>query len=180
MINMCVFSWIFLLAAAVILFNTGVNGIMGGYDTILGQYPYQASLRRAVYHPGTNERLTENFCGGAVLNRRWIITAAQCTTQNLIPKLSDLIIGAGELSFFSNKALYGAQQIIRHRDYNLAELKFNIALIKTSSDIEFSKHFQPLPLFKDWVNVTKGSTVSGWGLRDVRILQNFTYFFNLK
>lgn len=178
---MCDISKIFLLAIAVILVNNGVNGIMGGYSTILGQYPYQASLRRAVYYSFTKQRFTENFCGGAILNKRWLITAAHCTTKKLIPELSDLLIGAGELSFLSTSTMYGAEQIITHPRYNVTgkHLSFDISLIKTTSDIRFSKHFQPLSLSKDWIGETKASTVSGWGLRDVSIgiLQFFVNIF---
>lgn len=45
-----------------------VNGfIAGGADAVPGQFPYLVSLRRA-------DDL--NFCGGAILNTRWILTAA--------------------------------------------------------------------------------------------------------
>ena len=41
--------------------------IAGGADAVPGQFPYLVSLRRA-------DDL--NFCGGAILNSRWILTAA--------------------------------------------------------------------------------------------------------
>lgn len=41
--------------------------IAGGSDAVPGQFPYLVSLRRA-------DDL--NFCGGAILNTRWILTAA--------------------------------------------------------------------------------------------------------
>lgn len=55
---------------SILLVQSGetVSGfIAGGKDAVPGQFPYLVSLRRA-------DDL--NFCGGAILNTRWILTAA--------------------------------------------------------------------------------------------------------
>jgi len=44
--------------------------IVGGVDAPDGLYPYQASLRRS------NDK--KHFCGGAVISKNHIITAAHC------------------------------------------------------------------------------------------------------
>lgn len=42
--------------------------IVGGYEAPEGAFPYQISLRNNNRH----------FCGGSILNSRWIVTAAHC------------------------------------------------------------------------------------------------------
>lgn len=42
--------------------------VVGGRDAPEGAHPYQVSLRRGNSH----------YCGGVILNNRWVITAAHC------------------------------------------------------------------------------------------------------
>lgn len=71
------FLKLFLLISAVILVTHGKNKkilsprIMGGDFSLKGQRKFQVSLRRVKYRSWSSQPYTENFCGGAILNRRY-------------------------------------------------------------------------------------------------------------
>merc|ERR1712091_448055 len=86
-------------------------------ETRKGEIPWQVRL--------------ENFCGGSILNKRWIVTAAHCVDRvNLVEhRASSLKIYVGHFNFsntepISNqeardgKAVIKAQKIIVHEKYN--------------------------------------------------------------
>jgi len=167
---------VFLLICAVVLVTNGQNKnilsaqyrIMGGDFSLADQHTYQVSLRRVIYYTWLPLPFTENFCGGSILNRRWILTAAHCCNRKKIPKISDLLIGMGERRFSQTSPMHQAENIIRHPNYDHSKqyLKYDISLIKTNRDIEFSIHIKPISLSKDWIDDKKSVTVGGWGLHD--------------
>lgn len=169
------FSQIFLLIGALILAVNGANKkflsprIMGGEYSLENQQPYQVSLRRLKYHSWSKIPYTENFCGGAILNRRWILTAAHCCNERKVAKMSDLFIGMGERRFGQTSKMHRAERIVKHPKYGHTNkyLSYDIALIRTKRDIEFNEHIKPIPLAREWIDEKKLVTVAGWGLIEV-------------
>ena len=45
--------------------------IVGGQETEVSEYPWQAGL--------VNKGSTSVWCGGSLLNSKWVLTAAHCT-----------------------------------------------------------------------------------------------------
>lgn len=176
------FLKIFLFVSAVILVTHGKNKktlsarIIGGEISLRDQHNYQVSLRRLKYFSWSPKPFTENFCGGAILNKRWILSAAHCCTRKQIPKLSEVLIGMGERQFSQNSLMHRAENIIRHPNYDNSNqyLKYDISLIKTNRDIVFNEHIKPIPLAKDWIDEKEPVTVAGWGLYEVTI---YIYYF---
>jgi secreted trypsin-like serine protease len=67
--------------------------IVGGSETTIGQYPWQAAL----VDTGTGNAHQRQFCGGSLLTSRIVITAAHCVVDTA-PSEIDVVLGRTTLS----------------------------------------------------------------------------------
>lgn len=133
--------------------------IVNGTDANLGQFPHQVSLRVK----GNNR----HFCGGSIIDKRWILTAAHCSflPNGIVP-----IAVAGTIKLREGGKAYNIGRIIPHPLYvNQKSLKHDIALWYTTEDIVFDKHVQPIALPTKDTPGNVAVTVSGWGRTSVSI-----------
>ncbi|KAH0950547.1 hypothetical protein HN011_002757 [Eciton burchellii] len=128
--------------------------IVGGADAPDGLYTYQASLRRS------NNR--KHFCGGAVISKNHIITAAHCLV--ILDDPSEMYIAVGSNRLDAPHAVHEVTSFVIHPDYNMLQRVHDIGLIHLSKKMEFNEHVQPiaLPNFDyDYDNFPL--IVTGWG-----------------
>ncbi|XP_055338870.1 trypsin-1-like [Paramacrobiotus metropolitanus] len=133
--------------------------IVGGQRAFFGQIPWQVSVQAFGTH----------FCGAAILNDRWIITAAHCASAVQRNQLT-LVIGALDITKFDAflqmipEQRFGADMIILHESFNRRQLLFDIALIRLDRRISFNGQAQPVCLpQQDEDFVGDMGLVSGWG-----------------
>ncbi|XP_020298515.1 chymotrypsin-2-like [Pseudomyrmex gracilis] len=141
-----------LIIACFVMGVSGDTHIIGGKNAT-AIYPYQVSLR------STKER---HFCGGAIIDKRFILTAAHCLQTPIHPSNTSVAVGSNNLL---NATLYPAEAFFVHKKYNIEPHLNDIGLIRVSKDIKFNKFVQPINLSnydRNYENVSLVAT--GWGL----------------
>lgn len=131
--------------------------IINGSNATRGQFPYQASLRRLN---------GQSFCGGAILNIQWIITAAQCVHQ-VRPEF--LLVYVGAYLQQGDGFPYFVRHIVNHPELNVRRVQNDVSLIRLRNRILLIPPMVraiALPT-QDIRESGVPVTVSGWGFTRV-------------
>ncbi|XP_036182913.1 cationic trypsin-3 [Myotis myotis] len=142
------FIFLALLGAAVAFPDDDDDKIVGGYTCRKNSIPYQVSLN-AGYH----------FCGGALINDQWVVSAAHCYKSRIQVRLGEHNIEVVE----GNEQFINAAKIIRHPKYNARTIDNDIMLIKLNSPATISSRVSTISLPGACAAVGTQCLISGWG-----------------
>ncbi|KAK3932476.1 CLIP domain-containing serine protease 2 [Frankliniella fusca] len=148
------------------------NRIINGKIASIGQFPWMALL-------GYRSRANVTFlCGGTLINERYVLTAAHCIRSQNRP----VVVRLGEFNLTEpvdcdfNKVCappaedIAIEDIISHPNFNIRNIKHDIALIRLSRSVaEYTDFVRPICL-PVGLNVTddKKFKIAGWGKTDFR------------
>ncbi|XP_072747963.1 trypsin-1 isoform X2 [Anoplolepis gracilipes] len=131
------------------------NRIVGGVQTVVNQYPWMALL---MYRG-------QFYCGGTVINSRYVMTAAHCIDRFDGSKLTVRILEHNwNLTSESKTQDFKVEKTIKHSGYSTINYDNDIALIKLRDPIRFQGPMRPacLPEPGKTFAGEKG-IVTGWG-----------------
>lgn len=135
--------------------------IVGGSEVSIVKYPWQVSLRNRKYGG-------RHFCGGSLLNTRFVLTAAHCVIDEEAADLSVVLGSTRSQSMNRQARKVGIKRLLPHQKYNPSVLNDDIALIELQEEVnEASKLEFPfirgicLPKVNE--EFVGSSTVTGWG-----------------
>lgn len=137
--------------------------IVGGHTAEIKQFPYQVSMHK--------RKDQKYFCGGTILNERFIISAGHCFAAR--KRSADTIyatVGHVDLNKREAQRLK-IEKIHVHPDFDLEFTWNDISLIQTKKRIIFSETVQPINLPTEDTMEGLSVIVSGFGYTLVRIYQ---------
>ncbi|GLV32017.1 tracheal-prostasin [Carabus blaptoides fortunei] len=136
--------------------NNVQNRIAGGWETKPHELPWVVAIH--------NKR--KLFCGGAIINDRYILTAGHCVRWNKRAQLS-VVVGQHNRRAHDGIEL-PIRRMILHKEFysHKTHDETDIALIKLAEPIEFSNIVTPVCLPKEQALYdNEFGTVAGWGMK---------------
>jgi secreted trypsin-like serine protease len=140
--------------------STAWTRVVNGQDATECEWRWQVSLRLA--RQGGGE--LKHFCGGAVIDNRWILTAAHCTKKFTAPQVKVVLGDFRKNQTGDTERMYSVEKIIQHPEYNKTiSLDYDYALIYLESDIVMNDCVTPVCLKSEDPPIGTKCWITGWG-----------------
>ncbi|XP_041836644.1 trypsin-like isoform X3 [Melanotaenia boesemani] len=128
--------------------------IVGGYTAAPNSIKYIVSLQSTS---------GQHFCGGSLVHRYWVLTAAHC---NIGKDQMMIVAGDYKVNIFEGTEQYAKpHRLVVHPLYNRSTNNADIMLIKLQAPMILNKFVSLAPLPRQGTGVVEGHVcrVSGWG-----------------
>ncbi|XP_065429936.1 trypsin-like isoform X1 [Chrysemys picta bellii] len=123
--------------------------IVGGYPCERAQ-PWQAAIFD----------LNRLYCGGVLINKEWVMTAAHCR----LPGTTNIRLGEYNLrQMDDSEQRRVAAKLIPHPNYNPTTKDNDIMLIKLVTPVQLNNNVHPIALASSTAPPGSTCQVSGWG-----------------
>ncbi|XP_050677519.1 brachyurin-like [Leptidea sinapis] len=140
--------------------------VIGGAQSERNSRPYQVALYMRV---GTTGQL--GFCGGALVDQQWVLTAAHCCFHdgNLVDNIQ-VILGAHSLydRYEHGRRIVHASEVHIHPDFQPDNFTNDLALLKLTNTIQLTDTIMTVRL--PYLSISTfnfagaAGTLSGWGI----------------
>jgi len=137
----------------------GVGRIVGGEEAADGEFPWQVSLRSIGALGATH------FCGGSIIDKDWVLTAAHCCAGQ-VPASMHVVAGGIKLNNFENEEEpRNIDHIISHPNYSASTITNDACMLKLKESLEWTEFVKPIALPAAGQETPAGTEciVTGWG-----------------
>lgn len=118
--------------------------IIGGIPTSSNEFPFFALIRIVTYSKNRDGRYYEEFCGGTIIDKYYILTAGHCLNESAVTTVT---VGLKYLSEFTDKSME-VEKLIIHPKYETKNVTIenDIGLIKLKHQLQFNEKVKPIDL----------------------------------
>ena len=138
--------------------KTNLNRLLNGNETGVNQYPWMAIL---LYN-------NEFFCGGSLINDRFVLTAAHCfefIEQNSIKNITVRLLEHDRSTDTETKLIdRNVQSVLIHPKFTDDTYNNDIVLVKFTKPVKFDEVLKPVCLPTPLLDYDGyNGVVTGWG-----------------
>uniref|UniRef100_A0A8B9Q5T2 Granzyme M n=1 Tax=Apteryx owenii TaxID=8824 RepID=A0A8B9Q5T2_APTOW len=128
--------------------------IIGGQEAKPHSRPYMVSIWRKGHHT----------CGGALVHKRWVLTAAHCISQQDVPE-GKVVVGLHSLSEYGVPVqTFGIRKICPHPGYSRETMENDILLLQLERKVPLDKRRRLIRLLQREPAAGETCSVAGWGI----------------
>ena len=133
---------------------------MGGKVTEVNEYPWQVGI--------VSRGTSFVFCGGSLISKSWVLTAAHCTHGETAYGLQ-MLLGEHDYNIQTETRMVrrSVQKIVDHPSYDHYTTNYDFSLLRMKGTARFDlyAHIRPVCLPLDDSDDYSGqtATVTGWG-----------------
>ena len=134
--------------------------IVGGEKAAPGEFPWQVALLDG----SVGNTFDAQFCGGALIDERWVVTAAHCVFDGRVEPPSAVDILVGTTSLKSGGTRLDVDTIVVHPRYDERTSENDIALLRLVEAVDLP--VLPLVTLGEETALTSAGTLAtaiGWG-----------------
>ncbi|XP_072213726.1 granzyme M-like [Excalfactoria chinensis] len=129
--------------------------IIGGHEAEPHSRPYMVSVQSKGMHA----------CGGALLNSRWVLTAAHCIRQSADLSRLTVVVGLHRLRERRDTQSFSIRAACPHPGYNKETMEDDLLLLQLEGKVKRNKKHRPIALMRREPAVGAVCSLAGWGGR---------------